>query len=176
MNKIVLLVLLFVLVIGGAYYFGKQKGSISTVTQSSPSPLASIPTNETANWKTYSNNKYGFSFSYPEEFNVVVKNDTEAQFLLNIISDSEEYDLDIDSIERSGKYPLGTQPESSKIFNGNTWETLPSIPFCDAGMCTNTLLMYQYTGKKYRYDFIFRNPTDLTSSSEEILSTFKFTQ
>ena len=73
---IVLLIGIVGAVIGGAYYFGYDHGwekSIRSQTpQTSPAPS---PIDETvyteatrsANWKTYTNNKYGFQLKYPED-------------------------------------------------------------------------------------------------------------
>ncbi len=72
-------VVVLVLVIGaGAYYLGVNKDSSSTniknqqiqvspTTQSSPTGLPTGFTDETANWKTYTNKKYGIEFEYPKE-------------------------------------------------------------------------------------------------------------
>ena len=67
--------------IGGAYYFGTQKSNIfPTSTQTSTpvaigTPTQFVPTDKpttdpTANWKTYTNTQYGFSFKYPVGFEV----------------------------------------------------------------------------------------------------------
>ncbi len=69
-------ILVITLVGGGAYYFGSQKPPVqpqNPIVISSPTPTTSptdasgVPngTAETANWKTYTNNKYQFSFKYP---------------------------------------------------------------------------------------------------------------
>lgn len=62
-----IIVLLILLIPTGTYLLGKNQSSkqISTI-QSSPTPT---PTPDpTANWKTYSDSKYGFSLKYPSEY------------------------------------------------------------------------------------------------------------
>lgn len=79
----VLILFLAVALIGGAYYFGTKKSSLQdTVSKqnplvySSPQPSGnkSLPdtkpnnSDETLNWKTYTNNGSKFSFKYPGYF------------------------------------------------------------------------------------------------------------
>ncbi len=55
-------------VLGGGYYIYSQKPS-TPPTLIFPAPLTPIPTTDsTADWKTYTSNKYSFSFQYPEDF------------------------------------------------------------------------------------------------------------
>ncbi|MDO8498477.1 MAG: hypothetical protein Q7S44_01705 [bacterium] len=63
--------------LGGAFYFGKLKfpqtsfpgnPSITVTPQVSPTPTPKA--DETANWKTYTNTKYGYSFKYSPDSNI----------------------------------------------------------------------------------------------------------
>jgi len=75
-GMMVLLVILVAIVFGGIGYWlgGNNKTTSSTATASATatstavatvSPKASATADETANWKTYTNDTYGFSFKYP---------------------------------------------------------------------------------------------------------------
>ncbi len=66
--------IVMLVVIGGAFYLGR-----STISKPSPAPAVTFPTpltpsssptsqNETANWNTYTNRKVGFSLSYPKDW------------------------------------------------------------------------------------------------------------
>lgn len=58
---IILIVILILAGLAGAYYFGKTQVP-------KPQPQTIIPSSspdETANWKTYTNNKYKYQFKYP---------------------------------------------------------------------------------------------------------------
>ena len=77
-TEIVILIAVLVLAaIGGAYYLGTQKSqapvaiSPSPVAQATPTPNASQAPNgdlETANWKTYTDSKYNYSINYPPDW------------------------------------------------------------------------------------------------------------
>lgn len=58
-----LLLILALLIFSVGLYVGKNKA----VNTNQP-PAISAPTDETADWKTYADKKYGFSFKYPTEF------------------------------------------------------------------------------------------------------------
>lgn len=65
---IILIVVLVIAAIAGAFYLGTKKGNIAYSPTSNPVSYSPSPTNLTANWKTYSNSQYRFSFEYPQNF------------------------------------------------------------------------------------------------------------
>jgi hypothetical protein len=70
-TTLILFGMLFIVLIGaGAFFISKSLQKPQVKSQPSiPSQITSIPTkviDETANWKTYANEKYGFSIKYPE--------------------------------------------------------------------------------------------------------------
>ena len=77
-GHVLLVVLLIAVAIGGYLLYTNYSNNRSKVTTSvvqqttQPSPS---PSDETANWKTYTNTKYGFSFKYPSNL-VVAEQDT----------------------------------------------------------------------------------------------------
>lgn len=61
-SKILVLVILIIIAGGGIFawqYFGAPKEEVKVPKEEA------IPANETANWKTHKNGKYGFEFKYP---------------------------------------------------------------------------------------------------------------
>ncbi len=80
----IIIVAIIALVFGAAATFGYQKfikktPAVSQKAETQASPLASV--DETANWKTYTNSKYGFSLKYPEEKPVEFKDSVEGKQL-----------------------------------------------------------------------------------------------
>ncbi len=71
---VVLVVVLLAVVGAGSYFLGQQSGTQTAQPAASiPTPTTppTVPTpDETANWKTYSSSKYGFSFKYPSNYTV----------------------------------------------------------------------------------------------------------
>lgn len=62
---------LVIAAIGGAYYLGRSTTSTPSPVSTSQIPQPTIPsssTDETTRWKTYTNNKYGYSFKYPTDW------------------------------------------------------------------------------------------------------------
>lgn len=64
-NILILLVIVAIAAVGTAYYFGFDHGFEKSVKNIAPTASPSPSTDETANWKTYSNEEYGFSFKHP---------------------------------------------------------------------------------------------------------------
>ncbi len=71
----VFLIIAIVVVVGAVVYFAfvkksepgaKQPSTTPTPTQSATPAPTPTPQNETANWKTYSNDEYGLEFRYPD--------------------------------------------------------------------------------------------------------------
>lgn len=78
--SLVLLVVLIITAIGGIVYLNKspQKPTPSSPVDTSQSPQ---PTpDETANWKTYTNKKYGFSIKYPPSLMFISNGDFNVDF------------------------------------------------------------------------------------------------
>ncbi|MDO8570375.1 MAG: hypothetical protein Q7R97_02220 [Candidatus Daviesbacteria bacterium] len=74
----ILIVILIALAVGGYLIYQNQPKPVvisQPIVQptSAPiiSPIASASAAETANWKTYTSNKYGFSYKYPQDFKIV---------------------------------------------------------------------------------------------------------
>lgn len=68
-------------VVSGAFYLGRvstpQSQPQNSITTSQTTPTSTPVTDETANWKTYTNSQYNFSLKYP--FAATVKENVEAK-------------------------------------------------------------------------------------------------
>lgn len=61
-TPIIILIVVLVALVAGAYYLGGKKSSLNLTPTSTP--------NATANWKTYTNTKYNYTFKYPSEYHL----------------------------------------------------------------------------------------------------------
>lgn len=95
-KSIVLIVFtgLFLILISGVtgYYLAKKQLDklvdqadrlISPTPTTSPIPTQSLTIDETENWKVYTNNQYGFSFKYPNDWQITQYGDPSSGKLLN---------------------------------------------------------------------------------------------
>jgi len=114
---IVFIILMFLLGILIGYYFNQQKQTESS-TQISTTPTATTSTSQTTDWKTYTNDQYGFSFKYPNYITINNSSDTKKPQLsitveeLNKIGDqpmNDDYDHAIQDIEAIKKNDLSTK-------------------------------------------------------------------
>lgn len=101
----------------GAYYFGKSqtlKPQIQNpvAVSQTPQPIStpSASQDEISNWKTYTNDKYNFSFKYPKEASIVGDaENTQANKILGQVVSIAGSDLDL-----TVSFDLG-EPKESKI-------------------------------------------------------------
>ena len=179
-------VLIFLLVgiliiagIGGAFYLGRQttpkSSTIPAVTSQTPQPTPS-PSDETANWKIYSNRKLGVEFKYPAEYSI--KEDSNGSTLAVVNFELNGKKFRFDKVISDGSVPPYAQTNVTQDFNEITWKVLiPSkdAEYCDAGDCGGIAPSYYLFKNGHKYSFTYYSD-DLKSTIEQILSTFKFTQ
>ncbi|SRR6266487_2564115 len=195
--KILIVVILVLAVDSIAAYLLGTRPSISQPTPS-PHALALLQTSSTplqssgqpvpnAQWKTYRNHQYGFSFQYPSEATITVTNDIQSQFYLTLTHAEEEIDLNI----RPGQSHTFASPTGTYTVNNLTWHVIPpGGRYCDAGQCGTTPQSYQYFRQEpcnqsniilgmenticgHTFEFALKKPEDITIKT--ILSTFTFT-
>ncbi len=167
MNRIFIVLIIGGLLIGGGIYLLRPQTE-------QPQPKV-IPTpSPVANWQLYKNDRYGFSFKYPEGFEVKVVNDVDAQFLLSIQKADELYYLEVAPVGgMHPKYPLNRDADGTRKFGDTTWEYIPPTEFGDAGMSAITPAAYQIDNGKYRFDFKLKNPSEHNESFEAIVDSFE---
>lgn len=208
-SLIFLLVGIVILVVaGGAFYLGRSTSPkplptpiiisqnpeptpTSTSTDASPAPIGS---GETANWKTYTNSQYSFSFKYPPSYSYKANhvatspNYPEIKFALRI--DSQESTIELTLARNYKKFTLenalGYGPNLAYIDNflkGKAINKLKvdgldaimvnSISAGQAGTATDLIILkgediYQITLSPYS---VSKNAAD---DFMRIISSFKF--
>jgi len=206
--KILLVILaLFILITitAGAYVLGTKKEQATTAP--TPTPLPSeVPlsgTKEgdiTANWKTYKNTKYNFSFSYPPVFTVKetqknLKTDEgiidrfnlsfTTNTLVNGDKDWSGFSVDVHPVnpdtsindyykklEKPGEASFNVKP-IEKIGNAQEAAEIQTI---SSGWNAYKLKNKLYTIMNFQNTNVFPNGSDdINKFFSQILSTFKFT-
>ena len=152
---------------GFLYYQNQQLKSMLASYQNTPSPTPTATTDPTANWKTYTNDAYKFSFKYPGDLNIENNQVDTSNYIQLIFNKSL---TDSFTIEASTKYPvnqpkylLDTQPIGTKNINGYDWG-LFKLPNNSSGT--------QIEINSVLYSIIY--PTENEAGIDQILSTFKF--
>lgn len=202
----ILIIILALIAIGGAYYFGTQKNNVLTTPVQSSVPAvteattqASPTTDPTANWKTYTNTQYGFTFKYPPGLETLLQSEggvsgpiTGNPIFVYALADKltiaqgtdKPFDgLSIDIVDTNGS--LDTYVSNERDAEKNSYRGIfdPTIKQLNIPV-QNRYLDSESSISRY---FLKSNNTvvaisvirfspDFMRTASQILSTFKFTQ
>lgn len=202
---IALVIILFLsLPIGGYLYLGKMgfhpKPSTITIQNKKPSP-ASNAANATANWKTFEDKQFGFTFKYPEDFIIDKKlQDTKTEtmsLLINFKTKDDKPDkvspvellyvynpsnLSLEKLqEKLANNPMGEGPSlidknDTQLTNANNI----TAQYSDIHYCVSNCKSYTWSYKNQVFQMIFHpnygNKNQIYKDYfDKIFSTFKFT-
>lgn len=184
-------ILIALIIAGGAYYLGRSNISKpkactleakicpdgSSVGRVGPNcefaPCPSPSADETANWKTYTNAQYKFSFKYPLDINLKIKDNVD-RFTLILEDSKASFILDVQTANNF-QYQ---NPQKSVNINNIIWNAFYSGGSCtssDGGVavCPQIIPYYQTTKNNFVYSFTFGLYEEKLAN---ILKTFKFLQ
>lgn len=160
-NTILVVVIIILAGIGG-YYFLKKPAKV--VVSPTPTATPTVTVNPTANWKTYTNNQYGYEFKYPNNYSVSTTGSTNIASLVSspyVSIEVRNYQI----LNLTGGKPIAVGGIAAIKF--------PAGGNRDGGV------EYQIDvpSKKLTILFNGRNSSshDYISEYDKILSTFKFT-
>lgn len=174
--RILLLIIVVALVAALVYVVGVPKSERNgTPAPPAPSPVSQ---DETAGWKTYRNQEYGFEVKYPSDFQILVPEHGEVDFVQLYVRRDNEDEFSIvarkaDS-SASDKYYAGTASESiGQIrISGIVWQKI-IIP--GESSKNSPYLLLQTKHNNYLYQVQLYGGQQVTGIYQQILSTFKFT-
>lgn len=178
-----LVAILFVSVLYFLYLNFTKKPEVVYVPQTGKITLPNtVPTvsQQTADWKTYTNKTYGFSFQYPSTSTVSSHTYTGylASFIINKISPTDQY-TDI-------TFYVGNTDESLKIDRTDKNITVKDITISGLNAMqvsmplgqnpAQELVYFSNNGKYFSFQFVGDTKgTVALNNFSQILSTFKFT-
>jgi len=162
-----------------AYVFGTKL--LSPQPTPIPKPIAAItpsPTPDvTANWKTYTNTQYNFSFKYPE---YVILEDKSVPGMAQVILAAEGFSETKVTASKSdlSDFYLDASPSGKATIGGISGNKyfLPQ-GYCDGPTCSPPILAASIinNGTKYVVSiFVGKEASNFTDLQNQILSTFKF--
>lgn len=172
---IFLAILVAITAIGSTFYLLNRNQTKPTPTvQTSPTPTP----DPTANWKTYNDTKYGFSFKFPQNFSLHFY--VQEGPYLSIGPDVDhpsKYDSQYITVEIATSYKADPNEQSEKIFIGNVEGLFIKHIGCPGGPDYCEKAIANVNGKSYIIEL--SEGQGLKGIPEslflQILSTFKFT-
>ena len=189
--KTLLVILALVIVGGGGWYYYenyyKKPTPTPTVTPSTKEPTTTTTKDETADWKTYTNEKYGYSLKYPKdwEYKENMHEGYEKGAIVGFrkppTKDEGFYDivirvadagntLTIDEwLARNAKPSIVTSPTHKTI----GVDKLPGVEFIESNMDEHKAVYLAHN--KLVMSFTIAKDSKYLSIFNKMLSTFKFT-
>ncbi|MFH1899839.1 MAG: PsbP-related protein [Patescibacteria group bacterium] len=174
----IILIIIGVLAVGGGiYYYQTQTEPI--ISQSTPTP-SSTPQDETANWQTYRNEKYGVEFKYPADYEI------ESEYIygepvITLFNSTPEakndYNLDKDGwIILDIFISRDLFSECYKILDQNFILGDKNTKRCySPGMYGSEEIIWENPQNKFNVEFNIQNMENVfTKDAYTIIKTFKF--
>lgn len=181
--------LVLVLVAGGAYYIGTRnvqpQQAINIPAVSQPTPTVA----PTANWQTYTNAKYMYSFKYPQTWRISSPNDAGAVFITSRPTTKKAggdftpgvagIGVSITSNTKATviQNTLGVEKKSETTINGISATEIQGHSGV-AGSVFFDSVLFEHNGNTYEFTLTTQDPDliqPLTTEFHQILSTFTFT-
>lgn len=163
--------LILVIVAGTiGYALGVAELSKKNTTPLEPTPEAA-PVAE-ASTKTYTNEKLGFTFEYPSDFELW----EEETSTVTYVNMNGFYDLLTLEVSSQGGETFFSSLPVSKVatYNGIDWSFHEASEYCDAGECGETSVGYTTRKGNLLFTLTLGNSQSDPLTAVKILSTFKF--
>lgn len=170
------LLFLSVVAVIAIYLFLQVRQLALEKTSPSPTPTPTASVDPSADWNTYSDSKYNFSFKYPKKYSIRQVARKEGDGQIYYFEPVDNFQLVI-IVQDKYKKELVSDPDKygSNKLGAYSWAFLPredkSSLFPDADVSSYAL---QHEFNQKLFTFIQPNEPMLTDDGFQILSTFKF--
>jgi len=188
---ILILVGVLVLIAGGVYYLGIKKAPVQQVqnpmvtfqtAQATPTPSTS---DQTVNWKTYTNNENNYSFKYPQTWQLEQEGTT-----IRIFDPKSKYSESFSFITYSPVSPKKLSLLSIEDFVKQQQDNIPYLQFTPItiggiegkrttdipGADVYDTVFVKRGSTIYKIELSNEGASITKDTFDQILSTFKFTQ
>ena len=169
--QIVVLSAIFVFTAGVACYLGNKNKPV-------PNPIAiSTPDPTIVNWKTYTDQKYGFSLKYPSKTTLVETDRNTINFYSKTKSQSGPYFY---IVIENNKTMLEMSPRERVTLGPIVWDIFIKQE-CSEHFCGPEIVFYQVVKNGLTFSVVFVSDQSLTPLENQTyfnqtLSTFQFTK
>lgn len=193
--------LILILAVGGIFAFTQLSSDSDTSPAPQPAlstlptsaPAAAVPTtapDPMADWQTYTNSDYGFSFKYPSEYELIETHFTDGSYnifistetLAETPSDEGNYapiqitiKKTVDSLEDAEALFNDNFVNTEKILSGSSAELLLTGSGAEGTTFEGSSVLSAYFLNDFLVNFTLINTIINDATFEKILSTFKFT-
>lgn len=191
---IILLSVLLLLATSLAFFFALQtqklaKQLVQIQVQPSPTPTADSSRAESKDWKTYTDEKYGFSFAYPQNWKAITLANSELS--LSNIANDHTISLSVWRVTGFG-YCYKYSDRKKIVVGGKDAETADGIGIGDTEICDQPKEVISKRGNTFiliplgidstyppiqihiSYDYPLSDINFAKSNLDQILSIFKF--
>lgn len=172
----------------GAYYMSKfqnfplwpfEAPVMAPTFTPRPSPAnleVELPSDISADWKTYRNEGYGFEFRYPGDFKILFEKYDQYNHLVVLKKDQQQFEVRIikRSISLDKYWYLDTPIDSTGTLGDKQANIYKSTGYCDGPGCGPPFITYVAEVNNDFYHMTFYGDQALSKTENQILSTFKF--
>jgi len=165
-------VALIAIAAAGYFFYSTSAKAPADKQNQQRTPPVSTTQDETAAWKTYTNDKFGFMFQYPSNLEIIDNSKDAKEGAIMLGFQNHPFGLTIEKVGLTSSESYLNMPKiSQKTINGISWDILHfELNSPESG---GPQFVYQTVNNGYRY--VVNYTEQIQTDIDQILSTFRFT-